>query len=182
MKKFLEIFLIFLKIGAFTIGGGYAMLPLIQVEVVDKKEWLSTDEFMDMLAVIQSAPGLISINSAIFIGYKIGGITGAIIAAIGVILPSFTIILVIAFLLSNIGDNMLISKAFTGVRAGVVALIGTAAFKLAKTAVRGKFGTLIAIIAFIAMVFFDVHAVLVIITGGLIGFIAYKVKGKGQSQ
>ena len=83
MKKFLEIFLIFLKIGAFTIGGGYAMLPLIQVEVVDKKEWLSTDEFMDMLAVIQSAPGLISINSAIFIGYKIGGLREAIAGSLG---------------------------------------------------------------------------------------------------
>ena len=98
------------------------MLPLIQVEVVDKKEWLSTDEFMDMLAVIQSAPGLISINSAIFIGYKIGGLREAIAGSLGAVIPSFSIILVIANFFSDFREYSFVEGIFMGIRPAVLAL------------------------------------------------------------
>src|SRR5690554_3492125 len=105
MRKLWEIFFIYLKIGAFTIGGGYAMLPLIEVEVVDKKKWMTEQEFIDMLAVIQSAPGLIAVNSAIYIGHKIGGLKEAIAGSLGAVLPSFIIILIIANFFVDIREN-----------------------------------------------------------------------------
>ncbi|NLY42602.1 MAG: chromate transporter [Clostridiaceae bacterium] len=171
-------FLVFFRIGAFTIGGGYAMLPIIQREVVDKNRWVSEEEIVDVFAIVQSVPGVIAINTSIFIGYKIGGMPGAFAAALGVILPSFITILAIAYLLFNIGDNIIIRRAFTGVRAGVVALIGISAFKLARATLRDKIGIFLAAAAFIAMVVFDVHAALVIIAGAIAGLIIYKVSRK----
>ncbi len=149
------------------------MLPLIEREVVDNQKWVTEKEIVDVFAISQSIPGVIAINTSIFIGYKVGGLVGAIVAALGVILPSFLIILVIAFLLFNIQDNIYVQKAFTGVRAGVVGLIGLAALKLGKAAIKDKLGVILAVIAFIAIVIFDIHAILIIVFGGIVGFIAY---------
>lgn len=173
-----KMFTIFFKIGAFTIGGGYAMLPLIEKEVVDDQKWVTEEEIVDIFAVTQSIPGVIAINASIFIGYKVRGISGAVAAALGVILPSFLIILAIAFLLFNIKDNIYVQKAFTGVRAGVVGLIGLAALKLAKASIKDKLGIVLAIFAFIAIVIFDIHPILVIFCGGVIGVLAYGKKIK----
>ncbi|WP_198543796.1 chromate transporter [Petroclostridium xylanilyticum] len=173
LKTLWKMFIIFFRIGAFTIGGGYAMLPLIEREVVDNQKWVTEKEIVDVFAISQSIPGVIAINTSIFIGYKVGGLVGAIVAALGVILPSFLIILVIAFLLFNIQDNIYVQKAFTGVRAGVVGLIGLAALKLGKAAIKDKLGVILAVIAFIAIVIFDIHAILIIVFGGIVGFIAY---------
>jgi chromate transporter len=173
LKTLWKMFIIFFRIGAFTIGGGYAMLPLIEREVVDNQKWVTEKEIVDVFAISQSIPGVIAINTSIFIGYKVGGLVGAVVAALGVILPSFLIILVIAFLLFNIQDNIYVQKAFTGVRAGVVGLIGLAALKLGKAAIKDKLGVILAVIAFIAIVIFDIHAILIIVFGGIVGFIAY---------
>jgi len=173
-----KMFLAFFKIGAFTIGGGYAMLPLIEKEVVDHQKWVSENDIVDVFAVSQSVPGVIAINSSIFIGYKVAGMPGAISAALGVILPSFFTILIIAFFLLNVHDNIYIQKAFTGVRAGVVGMIGLAAVKLAKSAIQDKQGVIMAIIAFLAIVVFDISVIWIIIAGGIVGYLTYRRKIK----
>ena len=112
-RVLLQLFLVFFKIGAFTFGGGYAMLPLIQREVTEKQKWLSEEEILDIFAISQSIPGVISINSAIFIGRRVAGVGGAIFSALGIILPSFVIILVIATVLVSFRQNPILDKVFT---------------------------------------------------------------------
>lgn len=116
------LFITFVKIGTFTIGGGYAMLPLIQREVVDRG-WLSKEDFIDIFAVTQSLPGIFAVNISIFVGYKLKRIPGAIFCAFGTILPSFFIILAIALFFTQVKDNVWVEKAFKGLRPAVVALI-----------------------------------------------------------
>jgi len=129
-----QMFITFVRIGAFTIGGGYAMIPLIQREVVQVRKWISPKEFIDMLALAQSAPGVIAINTAIFIGYKIKGIRGSIVTALGCALPSFVIILLIAMVFSNFKDNAIVERIFKGIRPVVVALIAAPLYNMAKSA------------------------------------------------
>jgi chromate transporter len=181
MKKLLEIFLIYLKIGAFTIGGGYAMLPLIQVEVVDKKKWMSTDEFMDMFAVIQSAPGPIAVNSAVFLGYKIGKVKGSIAATLGAVIPSFTIILIIAIFFKDFRSFSFVEGVFKGVRPAVVALIAAAVYKLSKSTDLTK-GTIAQfLIILIAIVLLGIHPILLIIASALTGIVvASKKQERGR--
>jgi len=123
-----------LKIGTFTLGGGYAMLPLIQREVVDRKKWIDEEEFLNMIALAQAAPGLIAVNSAIFIGWRIGGWRGVCGAVLGAVLPSFLIILAIAMVFSEWKELPAVEAAFKGIRPAVVALIAAPLFKMAKAA------------------------------------------------
>ena len=116
------LFFTFVKIGTFTIGGGYAMLPLIEREVVDKK-WISKDDFIDLFAVAQSLPGIFAVNISIFVGYKLKKVPGSIVCALGTILPSFFIILIIALFFTQVKDNIWVEKIFKGLRPAVVALI-----------------------------------------------------------
>ena len=118
-----DLFLTFLKIGAFTFGGGYAMIPLIQREIVEKKHWISDEEILDIVAIAESTPGPIAINSATFVGYRAGGFAGAFFATFGVVLPSFLIILAISFVLRQFQELKPVQYAFQGIRAGVLALI-----------------------------------------------------------
>lgn len=175
-SKLLKMFYVFFKIGAFTIGGGYAMLPLIEREVVDVNKWISREDIVDVFAVVQSVPGVIAINTSIFVGYKVYGFPGAVAAALGVILPSFFTILAIAYLLLNIKDNVYIGKAFTGVRAGLTALIGLTAVKLWKSVVKDKPGAVLAVVSLVTIVVLDIHAIIMILAGGTIGFLAYGLK------
>ncbi|MBR6493044.1 MAG: chromate transporter [Paludibacteraceae bacterium] len=131
---FLQLFWTYLKIGTFTLGGGYAMLPLIQREVVERKKWISEEEFLNMIALAQAAPGLIAVNSAIFIGWRIGGWKGVCGAVLGAVLPSFLIILTIAILFREWKELPAVEAVFKGVRPAVVALIAAPLFKLAKSA------------------------------------------------
>lgn len=133
-KSVWELFIVFFKIGAFTFGGGYAMIPLIRNEVVDKKQWLEDEEFMDMLALAQSMPGPISLNTAIFVGRKRMGFKGSLITGAGIILPSFIIILFIAMIFTQFKDNPLIQRIFKGIRPAVVALIAAPLLGLGKSA------------------------------------------------
>jgi chromate transporter len=134
MNIYLNSFLTFFKVGAFTLGGGYAMIPLIEKEVVDNKQWLDRKSFLDLIAVAQSVPGVFAVNMAIFVGYKLKGVKGSIITALGTILPSFITILAIALFLYGFKDNELIIKIFKGIRPAVVALIAVPVLTTAKTA------------------------------------------------
>ena len=131
---FFQLFYTYLKIGTFTLGGGYAMLPLIQREVVDRKGWIDEEEFLNMIALAQAAPGLIAVNSAIFIGWRIGGWKGVCGAVLGAVLPSFLIILAIAMVFQEWKELPAVEAAFKGIRPAVVALIAAPLFKMAKAA------------------------------------------------
>lgn len=135
MASYWQIFITFAKIGAFTIGGGYAMLPIIQNEIV-RRGWLKEEDFTDIVALAQSAPGLLAVNISIFTGHKLRGTKGSIVATLGSILPSFLIILAIAMLFSGYQDNPTVIKIFKGIRPVVVALIAVPMINMAKTANR----------------------------------------------
>ena len=135
---FFQLFYTYLKIGTFTLGGGYAMLPLIQREVVDNKHWIDEEEFLNMIALAQAAPGLIAVNSAIFIGWRIAGWRGVAGAVLGAVLPSFLIILAIAMVFSDWKELPAVEAAFKGIRPAVVALIAAPLFKMAKAAIGKK--------------------------------------------
>ena len=131
---YLQLFWTYLKIGTFTIGGGYVMLSMIEREIVDRKGWVDREEFLNMIALAQAAPGLIAVNSAIFIGWRIGGWRGVIATVLGAVLPSFFIILAIAMLFQDYKDYPAIEAIFKGIRPAVVALIAAPLCKMAKSA------------------------------------------------
>ena len=134
IKQYWELFLVFFKIGAFTFGGGYAMIPLIRNEVVGKKLWLDDNEFMDMLAIAHSMPGPIALNTALFVGNKRMGFKGSLFSGAGVILPSFIIILLVAVVFTQFKENAVIERIFKGIRPAVVALIAAPLLGLGKSA------------------------------------------------
>lgn len=144
---FFQLFWTYLKIGTFTLGGGYAMLPLIQREVVDRKGWIDEEEFLNMIALAQAAPGLIAVNSAIFIGWRVGGWKGVCGAVLGAVLPSFLIILAIAMVFQDWKELPAVEAAFKGIRPAVVALIAAPLVKMAKSAKIGWITALIPIAA-----------------------------------
>lgn len=171
-----EIFITFFKIGAFTIGGGYAMIPIIQKEVVDNKKWLKDDEFLDSIAVTNSLPGPLAINSATFVGYKTAGIPGAIAAVLGAVMPSFLIILIIAMFFSNFSENPILEQIFSGVRPAVVALIVYALVKLTKSVGINKINIGLALAALALILLADIHPVFVIIMAGIAGLLIFNRK------
>ncbi|MGV8963161.1 MAG: chromate transporter [Candidatus Saccharimonadaceae bacterium] len=134
MRSYWELFLVFFKIGAFTFGGGYAMLPLIQNAVVDKKKWLGDKEFIDMLAIAQSMPGPIALNTAIFVGNKHQGVKGSIFSSLGIILPSFISILLLVIVFTQFRENPSVESVFKGIRPAVVALIFAPLLRMGKNA------------------------------------------------
>ena len=138
MDKFYSTsFKTFFKIGVFTLGGGYAMIPIIESEVVERKKWLTKEDFVDTVAIAQTCPGVFAINLSVFIGYKMRRLRGAIFTALGTALPSFLIILIIAMFFHQFEDNKVVAAIFRGIRPAVVALIAVPTFKMAKTAKIG---------------------------------------------
>jgi chromate transporter len=170
-----DLFLTFFKIGAFTIGGGLAMLPIIEREIVDKKQYINKEEIVDAFAVAQSLPGIVAINSAIYVGYRIAGVIGALATALGVILPSFISIIIIAMLFTSISGNLYVEKALTGVKAGVAGIIAVAVVNLGKKVIKNLFSVVLAVIAFILAIWLDVSIVFLVIGGALAGYIYYTV-------
>jgi chromate transporter len=171
MANYREIFISFVKIGSFTLGGGYAMVHLIQQEVVEKKQWINKNEFVDMLALAQSSPGPIALNTALFVGYKLKGVKGAIVAALSSILPPFFIILLVALFFSNIQNNVWFIKGFKAIRPAVVALIAVPVIKMGKTVgIRGK-NIIIPILTVILIVRLNLSPVLIIALAALAGVI-----------
>ena len=163
LPKTLSLFLTFLKIGLFTFGGGYAMIPLIQRETVDHKKWISDKDILDIVAIAESTPGPIAINAATFIGYRVGGFWGAMAATVGVVLPSFTIIAAISYVLAAFQNVVWIQYAFNGIRAGVLALIVKALWSMYKQSPKGIFSYLIMFGAFAVTAFLPVNVVFVIL-------------------
>lgn len=176
MGKVLSLFVSIFKIGAFTFGGGYAMIPLIEEEVVHKKEWLSKEEFVDVLVVSQSLPGALAVNTSIFLGYKISGILGAIASLIAVILPSFLIILVIAAFFMQFRNNYYVNAAFMGITAAVPMLVLVGALSLSKGVPKNIRSLITIVIALAALIFFNVHPVLVIVVSGVYGALFLRKK------
>ena len=176
MKIIFEIFLSIFKIGAFTFGGGYAMIPLIEHEVVINKKWLNKDEFMDVLVVAQSLPGAMAINASIFLGYRIAGILGAISALIAVILPSFIIIILIAAFFMQFRNNYYVNAAFMGITAAVPMLVLVGAISLAKGIPKNLRSLITILISLIALIFFHINPVVVIIVSGVYGAIFFRGK------
>lgn len=168
-----QIFVTFFKIGLFTFGGGYAMIPLIEDAVVNKNPWLTKEEFIEMLAVIQTLPGPISINSSLFIGYKIKGFWGAMIAVLGIAIPSFVIILLIAIVFTDFTNNPIVEKVFKGLRPAVVALIASPIVHMYKTAGVNIKNVWIPIIAAILIGFFGVSPVWIILSIAIFSIIYY---------
>lgn len=177
MKELFDLFWTFCKIGALTFGGGYAMLPLIQREIVENKKWSTEKEILDYYAVGQCTPGVIAVNTATFIGYKLRGIIGGIVATLGVIFPSIVIILIIAAFLQNFADLAIVQSAFAGIRVAVVSLIITTVVKLIKSSIKDYLGVIIAIIAFVISAFIGLSPVYVVIAAALTGFISKGLRG-----
>lgn len=171
-----ESFKTFFKIGLFTLGGGYAMIPLIEEEVVNKKHWVTKDDMLDLIAISQSCPGVFAINIAIFIGYKLKKVRGALAATAGTALPSFLIILIIAMFFYQFSDNKVVAAMFRGIRPAVVALIAVPTFNLAKRAQLNIFTAWIPIVSAMAIWLLGVSPIWVIIAAGIGGFLWGKVK------
>ena len=172
MNRNLNLFLTFMKIGAFTFGGGYAMIPLIQREVVEEKKWISESELMDMIAIAESTPGPIAINSATFVGHQVGGFWGAFCATLGVILPSFVIITVISYVLKQFESLRAVKYAFMGIRAGVLALILKAFWNMARQIPRKAVSCCIAASAFVLAALLKLNVLAVIVLCAAAGLIA----------
>lgn len=169
----LKLFLSFLKIGAFSFGGGYAMLPLIRKEIIEVHGWLTVKEFIDILAVVEMTPGPVAVNSATFLGYKVSGIWGSIAATAGVILPSIVIILIIAHFLSKFRESPYVDYAFRGIRPVVLGLVTSAAFTVAQDAIIDIKSLVIGIVLFYLVSFRDMHPIIAIILAGVAGVIIY---------
>ncbi len=194
IKTLLTIFLTFLKIGLFTFGGGYAMIAVIEREIVEKKKWIQHDEYMDVVAIAESTPGPIAINSATYIGYKVGGFIGALFATLGVVLPSFAIIVLISIFYEQFIKIALVKHAFHGIQACVAYLILSAGLKMFKKLKKTVLNvvlfslTLLGIVAF--TLFFPqvkISSILYILIGGVVGVVVYLItymaqKSKEQKQ
>ena len=187
-KLILVLFLSFFKIGAFTFGGGYAMLSLLENEFVSKRGWLTKDEFLDMLAIAESTPGPIAINSATFIGYKTAGVIGSAFATLGVVLPSFIIIYIISLFLDKFLALTIVANAFKGIQACVVYLIGSVGIKLFKQMEKKPLPIAIMVCVLVCMITLSILAVkfssiiYILISGalGVIAFYSKKQSGKGD--
>ncbi|MCR4592699.1 MAG: chromate transporter [Bacteroidaceae bacterium] len=166
----LDLFRTFFQIGLFTFGGGYAMIPLIEQKVVDEKHWVGHDELVDLIAVAQSCPGIFAVNISIFIGYKRKGVRGAFVSTLGACLPSFIIILLIAFAFLQFRDNPWVEKFFKGLRSAVVALIAAPVFRMAKSARINRYNVWIPILATFAIWLLGVSPVYIILIAGLGGY------------
>ena len=177
MRALFEILKSFLKIGAFTFGGGYAMIPIIQYEVVNRRRWLSEKEFVELLTIAQAAPGPISLNTAVFVGYKCKGYKGALAAIMGVVIPSFVIILVVAMFFHTMRDNRWVDAAFKGMRPAVVALMVAPIVGL----VKGLHWTLISVAAATALAvwYLGFSPVWLLIAGAVGGALWVAKRGEG---
>jgi len=172
ISKLFELFMIFFKIGAFTFGGGYAMIPFIQKEVSENKGWISDEDIFEIIAIAESTPGPIAINAATFVGSKVKGFWGAFFATFGVVLPSFIIILIISFVLKEFQEIKIVQYAFYGIRAGVLALIIKALVSMYKQAPKNIIAYIIMAFAFVAAAILGVNVLFVIIGSALIGLVA----------
>lgn len=169
MKELFKMFFIFFRIGALTIGGGYAMIPVIHKELVDREKIVTEDEFLDYIAVAQSIPGIIAVNVSTFIGYKLHGTLGAVVICLAVILPSFLIIIGLANILMLYRDSAFIIKSFSGIRPAVIGIMIFSVFKLSKPLDKNVFSIGIVLATIIAILVLNIHPIIALIISGGIG-------------
>jgi chromate transporter len=172
LKLIIELFFTFMKIGAFTFGGGHAMIPLIQKETVEKKGWISDDDIFDVVAIAESTPGPIAVNSATFVGYKTAGFFGALFSTVGVIIPSFVVILIISGVLREFRENTVVRYAFFGIGAGVLALIFKALVNMYKQCPKGIVTYILMALSFVAVAVFDVNVILMLVLCAAVGMVS----------
>lgn len=171
-----KLFITFFKVGLFTFGGGYAMIPLIEREVVQRYRWVSGTEFVDLLAISQSAPGVFAVNISVFIGNKLRGTRGALSASLGCVLPSVLIILAIALFFSHFRHLEVVNNVFMGIRPVVVALIAVPVFNVAKSAKIGWTTVWIPLLSALLIVVMGVSPIYIIFLAGICGFVLGKIK------
>ena len=169
MNILLELFIVFFKLGAFTIGGGIAMLPLLQNTLINEKKWFTKEEFMDIVAVCQSLPGVVAINMATYVGYKKKGLIGSIVSTFGVTIPSFIMILIIAKFITSLGDNGVMMGAMAGLRAAALGMVVVALIQLMPAAIKNKWALLAAIVAFVLIALLKVNTAYVILLFAVLG-------------
>ena len=167
MKELITLFTSFFKIGIMTFGGGYAMLPMLEREIVTKHKWSTMEEIMDYFAIGQCTPGIIAVNTATFIGFKKKGILGGILATLGVITPSVIIITLLAGLIEMVSGNKYVEQAFAGISVAVCALLVQAVLKMAKSGVKDIFTAIVAVVSFILMFLLDLSPIIIVILAGV---------------
>ncbi len=174
IKELLDLFITFFKIGAVTFGGGYAMLPILERDLVDKKQWATSEDLMDYYAISQVTPGVIAVNVSTFIGYRRRGVAGSICATAGLVSPSIIIITIIALFISNFEDILWVQKALRGINVAVAALLTYAVFNFAKKSIKKWWGVIFYLLAFAAIKFLKLPSVVVVLAAALGGIaIAY---------
>lgn len=178
MNIFLELLISFVKIGFLTIGGGYVMLPMMQSELIDKKHWITEEELLDYYAVGQSTPGIIAVNVATFVGYKKAGVTGGIVATLGIISPSLIIITALAGVIQSIDQYPNVQKAMSGINVAVCALITDATLNFIKKGVKNFVTLLVLLASFLLIYYVKVPSYLIVLGAAFLGIITYFVKNK----
>lgn len=182
MKELLNLFLAFAKIGAVTFGGGYAMLPILQRDIVEKHKWATEDELLDYFAIGQCTPGVIAVNTATFVGYKKRGILGAIFATLGVVFPSILIITIITAFVKNYAEKEMVRYALNGIRVCVCVLILNSILKLSKSSLIDKWTYVIFASVFALSIFLDVSSALLVLLAGVAGFLIKKFWNKEREE
>ena len=178
--KLLSLFLSFVKVGVLTFGGGYAMIPILEREIVDRQGWASSEELMDYYAVGQCTPGVIAVNTATFIGYKTAGNPGGVIATLGVVFPSFVIISVVAGILTRFADIPAVKSAFAGIRVCVCVLIFNSVLKLYRSAVIDKATLAVFLLVLAGSFFFSLSPVLLVVCSALAGILLTNLGVRGK--
>ena len=173
-----DLYLAFFKSGLFTFGGGIAMLPMLEKEVVEKNSWCSYEDLMDYYAVGQCTPGIIAVNTATFVGYKHRGVIGGIVATAGMVSPSLIIITIIAMFINNFTDIPAVQHAIKGISAGVCAVIIPSLFKLGKNAIKSVFAAILAVVAFATAEFTNIPIFLIVVFGVVAGIVYSIIGGK----
>lgn len=174
----ITMFISFFYIGLVTIGGGLAMLPIMQEEFVDKRKFLNKSEIVDVFALAQSIPGVIAINTSLLTGFKIAGIFGGIMAGIGVMMPSFIIILIIAPIFEKIQNLEYVNKAFLGIKGAIAALILLSAYDMGKSVLKNKFTAILFILSFILVVFFNFNVIYTLLISAFLAWVYYLISKK----
>ena len=181
-SSFLTMFLSFSYIGLVTIGGGLAMLPIMEEEFVNKRKFLTKEEIIDVFALAQSIPGVIAVNTSLLTGFKIAGILGGIMAGIGVMTPSFIIILIIAPIFERFQNLEYVNKAFLGIKGAIAGLILLSAYGMGKEVLKNKFTVLLFVLSFILVVFFKFNVIYTLLISALIGWIYYLIDKKARTK
>lgn len=181
LKLCLQLLLSFMKIGLVTFGGGYAMIPIIENETSKKRKWVSGEDLLDIVAISESTPGPIAICAASFIGYRVVGVIGAFMATLGVVLPSFVIIFLISIFLREFSSYDIVKYAFTGIRAGVLALIIKAVISMFKKAPKNILAYIIMAVSFALVVLFSTNVLVIILSSAVVGIVAsYIARKRGK--